>query len=94
MEDEQVFVDTTRAEFLSFSFLDELIFWLAGSRNMGKAVFIIDNTVIEDKLSRIAAIRGVDVHYKTATSSEIALLSPTVRSNVNSRFVPVKTALK
>lgn len=57
-------IDLGHIEILSFSFLDELIFWLAASANMRNVIFRIDNATLKDKLARIVAIRNVDLYYQ------------------------------
>ena len=62
--DKSLIINLNNVDILSFSFLDELIFWLAASANMRNVIFRVDSEIVQDKLARIVAIRDVVLFYQ------------------------------
>lgn len=86
-------LDLNDAEFLSFSFLDELVFWLAASANIHNVVFSFDDQKIKEKLERVAAIRGAEIIYQTSKQKPRGLI-PKASVGRKAEFVPSKELLK
>lgn len=59
-------IDLGNVEIVSMSFLDELIYRLHESTNLGKVIFRVGDSVIKDKLERIAQIRSVKIRCRSA----------------------------
>ena len=93
MNDNSVLIDLNNVEILSMSFLDEFIFWLAGSASMRKIVFLVNDPTVYDKLARIAEIRNVWVYYQDS-DNKIREISPKKSTLYKTKFVPLKTKLK
>jgi len=89
MKDNSVLIDLNNVEILSMSFLDEFIFWLAGSAVMRKVVFLVNEPTVYDKLARIAAIRNVWVYYRDS-NNENREISPKKSISYKAKFMPLK----
>ena len=89
INNDRVVIDLNNVEMISFSFLDELVFWLAGSANMRNIIFRLDDQIVHDKLARIVAIRKVLLYYQTGNQMP-QLLKPKEFKPYESQFMPTK----
>ena len=64
-----VAIDLRNAELVSLSYLDELICYYLDSVNKGNIIFI-SNKNIDSKLSKIAAVRSVNIHCCNSRNKE------------------------
>lgn len=93
LNDNRIVLDLNNVEILSFSFLDEFIFWLAGSANMRNIVFRVNDQIICDKLARIVAIRQMWLYYQTGNEKP-HLLEPKESKSYKANYIPNKDLLR
>jgi hypothetical protein len=87
-----IVVDLTNVDIVSFSFLDELVFWLKSSGVMSKVIFRFDQPTIYDKLSRIVGIRNAWVFFQDS-NNEIHEMKPKAPRNYHVKFIDSRTKL-
>ncbi len=90
INDESVLLDLTLVDSISLSFLDEFIYWMAGSGSVRKIMFVTDDELIHGKLSRVADIRKNTFIKYQLTNGQIHEILPKPIEPISAKFVPTK----